>query len=134
MSFVSLADFAKRYGPIAALDEERIEVLLADACAQVTDVVGNDYSIDPVPAAMISPICNAVNRAYNNPAGLSMEVTGSHTWMTNQAGSGVFFTSAEWRTIRRAAAKLGMGSATLRNNLWPENGAVTDFFDPSKEL
>lgn len=131
MSFVTLTDFTTRYGntvPIA--DVVRVDALLSDACALVTDIIDNDY-IDllgvpePVPGAILAVVTTAVGRAYDNPMGLSMEVTGGHTWMQTQKGTGVYFTSAEIRIIRRAAGKLGAGTLTMVGLLSGDTGSVT---------
>ena len=118
MSYVTFAEFQVRYGrDIPAADEEQIGAFLEDACGMMGDVLGIEYDEDPsgnvAPAGVVSVICTAVRRAYENPDGLSMEVTGGHTWMTSPSGSGVYFTAAELRIARRAAKKLGMVSATL---------------------
>ena len=122
MSWVTFDDFQDRYGrPVPSTDEVQVGAFLEDACGMIEDIIGRSYdsdgSGDLPPAAIVSVICTAVRRAYENPDGLTMEVTGGHTWMTAPSGSGVYFTAGELRIVRRAARKLGMVSATLTSVL-----------------
>ena len=127
MSLPSLTDadaFAVRYGRSLSEDEtERIEALLGDASDMVRDIAGEDYvddagDLEEVPPAIISVVCEAVRRAFDNPAGLQGETTGNYTWRgPTPTGSGVHLTMGEKRIIRRAAGRLGVGVVTLEGYL-----------------
>jgi hypothetical protein len=116
--FVTLATFADRYETtIPAADETRVEALLGDACALVSDLVGIDYDTVAAPSSVVAVICAAVRRAYDNPGGLQGETIGDYTWRGGSAEAGVYLTNAERRVVRRAAGKLGIGSLTMTSYL-----------------
>lgn len=117
--FVSLATFEARYaGTIPAADESRLEALLSDASALVSELAGTDYETVAAPATIISIVCEMVRRVYDNPNGLQGETIGDYTWRGGAAtSSGLYLTAQESRTIRRAAGRLGVGSITLTSCL-----------------
>ena len=121
MSFVAYEDFQIRFeNTIPAADEERVAVLLEDACALAADVIGTDYVGDSgVPGAIIATICTAVRRAYENPDGFQGETIGDYSWRATPAagGVGVYFTPDEARVMRRAAGRSKVGSIELEGML-----------------
>lgn len=121
MSFVSFEDFQLRYeNTIPAADEERVAVLLEDACAIASDIIGSTYiegSGSEVPGAIIATVFTAVCRAYENPTGLQGETIGDYTWRGGGASAGVYFTDGEARIMRRAAGKKRIGTIELQGML-----------------
>ena len=120
MSFVTLTDFETRYGgSIPDADSARIQALLSDACDIAADIMATTYEDGAtVPGAVISVIVSAVRRAYDNPMGLTGETVGNYTWQGGRsAGAGIYFTTAEKQTLRRAVGKLGVGQASLEGYL-----------------
>ena len=127
MSFVNFEDFQVRYeNTVPAADEERVAVLLEDACAIAADIIGSTYadgSGSEVPGAIVVTVCAAVRRAFENPTGLQGETIGDYTWRVGYTGtrssasSGVYFTPAEARIMRRAAGRSAVGSVELRGML-----------------
>src|SRR5665647_574838 len=103
MTFVSFDEFQVRYeNTIPAADEERVGAFLDDACALAADITGETYedgSGSEVPGVIVSTVCMAVRRAYENPMGLSGETIGDYGWRGASAGndSGVYFTPNEAR-------------------------------------
>ena len=127
MSFVHFDDFQVRYeNTIPAADEERVAVLLEDACALVADIIGSTYADGSgveVPGAITATVCTAVRRAFDNPTGLQGETIGDYTWRVGYTGtsgsasSGVYFTDGEARIMRRAAGKSRVGTIELQGML-----------------
>jgi len=59
-----------------------------------------------------------VLRAYDNPSGLAGETIGDYSWRgASAAGSGLYFTPAEERIMRRAAGKLSVWTLELQGML-----------------
>lgn len=134
MSLVSIVDYGVRVGQdysesSPSTEEEQILALLDDASALVNLIAfgttAADYWDDydesgdnPLPDALVPVVCNMVRRALENPRGLVGEQIGSYQW---QAASGsataIYVTRDERRLIRRAAGKLGVGTATLEGYL-----------------
>lgn len=127
MSFVGFEDFQIRYeNTVAAADEERVAVLLEDACALAADIIGSTYADGSgieVPGAITATVCAAVRRAFENPTGLQGETIGDYTWRvgytgtTGSASSGLYFTTGEARVMRRAAGKSAVGTIQLQGML-----------------
>ena len=126
MAFVSLDEFTVRYeNTIPAADEERVGALLDDACALAADITGTTYAVgDAVPGVITATVCTAVLRAYDNPSGLAGETIGDYSWRGASVagagayfGSGLYFTPAEERIMRRAAGKLSVGTLELQGML-----------------
>ena len=127
MTFVSLDDFQTRYeNTIPTADEARVGALLDDACALAADITGTAYAAgNEIPGAITATICQAIRRAYENPMGLSGETIGDYGWRGASAGSdsGVYFTPAEARIMRRAAGKSSVGTLELHGMLPNTMGA-----------
>lgn len=124
MSFVTIEEFSVRYeNTVPAADVARVEALLADACDLAADIIGRTYpegSGSEVPSIIVSKVCEAVRRAYDNPSGLQGETIGDYSWRGGGGGStspGVYFTAAEERVMRRAAGRSAAGSIQLETNL-----------------
>jgi len=126
MTFVSFDEFQVRYeNTIPAADEERVGALLDDACALAADITGATYAVgDAVPGVITATVCTAVLRAYDNPSGLAGETIGDYSWRGASVagagayfGSGLYFTPAEERIMRRAAGKLSVGTLELQGML-----------------
>ena len=114
-AYATLADFEARYaGTLSGYDSDRVETLLADASALVDEVAG--AVITSPPATLVPLVCEVARRAFDNPAGFESETTGGYTWRVGASGSGVYLTSDERRTVRRAAGVLGVGSVTMSND------------------
>jgi len=121
MAFVTLHEFQVRYeNTVPPADEERVDAFLADACALAENIAGTAYgdgSGSEVPGAIMSTVCTAVRRAYDNPMGLGSETIGDYSWRVSSASAGVYFTPAESRVIRRAAGKTSVGTIELQGML-----------------
>jgi len=107
---------------VPAADEERVAALLEDACAMAADVIGRTYedgSGSEVPRGIVSTVCSAVRRAYDNPTGLQSETIGDYSWragytgISGTASAGLYFTKSEVRVMRRSAGKSAVGSIEL---------------------
>lgn len=123
MSFVTFEDFQLRYeNTVPAADEERVAVLLEDACDLAADIIGRTYadgSGSEAPSIIIAKVCEAVRRAFDNPSGLQGETIGDYTWRGASVGSasvGIYFTPAESRIMRRAAGRSGAGAIELEGD------------------
>jgi len=124
MSFVTLSDFVARYeNTVPVADEDRVAILIDDACAIAADIIGSTYTSGVVPNGIVTTVCTAVRRAYENPTGLAGETIGDYSWRTGYTGprssssSGVYFTDVEARVMRRAAGTLGLKTLTLETYL-----------------
>jgi hypothetical protein len=120
MSYVTLSDFNMRYeNSVPAADKARVETLLADACDMAADVTGVEYQSGvTVPGAVVAAVCNAVRRAYENPGGLQAETIGDYSWRAAEnPHSGLYFTAAEVRAMRRAAGSSAVTSVGLEGML-----------------
>lgn len=121
MSFVSLEDFALRYGSaIPSTDEARVVALLDDACSILQTEIGLSYEDDDtIPKAIVSVVVAATRRAYENPQGYSGETMGSYSWRGAQpASGGVYFTLAEKKICLRAAGQGAIQSVELTSDLY----------------
>ena len=138
MSLPSLAtpeQFEARYG--ASVDDGiRLQALLDDASALTREAAGADYidvaeALTAVPQIMIAVVCEAVRRAYDNPAGFEGETIGDYTWRGGRtSGSGVYLTNDERRRIRLAAGKSTAVSVAL-NSLYPATRSASSSTDES---
>ena len=126
-ALATLANFEIRYGRIMVGGEiTQVGALLIDASALVLDVadLDTDWTAATLPAVVLPVVCEVVRRGFDNPAGLQSESIGDYTWRlggnanaNTSVSSGLYLTNEEKRTIRRAAAKPGVGSLTLTNYL-----------------
>ena len=114
-------EFQTRYeNTIPAADVDRVTAFLVDAYALVEDVTGADYIASvtgDMPTGIVAVICAAARRAYDNPSNLQSETIGDYTWRGSGNPSGVCFTPAEIRTVRRAAGQLSVGTLELTTYL-----------------
>ena len=121
VAFVTLDEFATRYeNTIPAADVDRVTAFLVDAYALVEDVTGADYIASvtgDMPTVIVAIVCAAARRAYNNPSDLQSETIGDYSWRISASTSGVCFTPAEVRAVRRAARLSNVGSLTLSTYL-----------------
>lgn len=96
-------------GTLTGADLAAAELYIADATALVLDEVNGEteatWNVD-LPRTVELIIYKAARREWENPSGLSQEISGEHT-ITTQATSGVFLTPMERQKIRKAA---GMAS------------------------
>lgn len=104
----------------------RAEALLVDVSAEIYGLVGDDAFhdengdlLDPVPAAVVAVVCEAVIRRVENPRGLTGETIGDYNWQANSGrGSvGMYLLAAERRAVRRAAGKLSVAALQLQGDL-----------------
>jgi len=119
-ALTTIAQFEIRYGQnITGDDINRVSALIDDASAIVLDVADltTDWTAATLPAVVLPVLCEVVRRAFDNPSGLSGETIGDYTWRGGAASSGVYLTTEEKRTVRRAASKLGVVSLDLSNDL-----------------
>lgn len=124
-SFVSFADFQLRYeNTVPAADEERVAVFLEDACALAEEIADTSYEgVSGVPTTIVSVVCKAVRRAYENPDGLQGETIGDYSWrmgytgMANSENAGLYYTRSEERILKRAAARATVGTLELEGML-----------------
>jgi hypothetical protein len=125
MSFVTYEDFQLRYeNSVPASDQERVAVFLEDACALVEEIADVSYEgASGIPTTIVSVVCRAVRRAYENPDGLQGETIGDYSWRmgytgtANSENSGVYFTRSEERIIKRASARASVGSLEVEGML-----------------
>lgn len=120
MSYVTTNDFAARYeNTVAVGDTQRLRVLIDDACDIAADITGTTYADgETVPGAIVATICSAVRRAYENPTGLQSETIGDYSYRAFEGGgSGVYFTAAEEKALRRAVGVSSAGSVELEGML-----------------
>lgn len=113
-------------GDLTGPDAAAAAQYLADATALVLDEVPAAtqsiwYTACPDVVALI--IVKAARREFENPSGLSQEISGEHT-ITTSATTGVFLTPLEIAKVRRAAglSRSGqIGTAVLcRVREWDE--------------
>lgn len=97
--------------------------LLDDVSAYARDLTGVDW-LDPDNPTELDPdrspslvgiVCSAVRRSMENPDGLKSESidTAGYTASYGDADTGLYFTKAERRALRRAAGLSGISSITL---------------------
>lgn len=134
MSFVTYEEFEVRYGgTVPAGDKDRIEALLADACALIEDLTDDTYEASGVPQTLVAIAVTAARRAYDNPSGLTSETIGSYSW-SGGGGAGVYLTLAEQKMILKAVGRSRMVSATLQgvlpSTLTDEQYLTTNQGDP----
>lgn len=104
-------------GSLTDVDKDAAELYIADATALVMDEVNGEteatWNVD-IPRVVELIIYKAARREWENPSGLSQEISGEHT-ITTQATSGVFLTPMERQKIRKAAglALTSVGTITL---------------------
>lgn len=114
-TFVTLEDFQTRYGStIPETDVNRVNALLDDVCAMITDLVGETYAQGEAPQAMIGVACTAARRAYENPQGLTGETIGSYSW---QGKGSLYLTFEEQRVVLRSAGRGNVSSALMQTDL-----------------
>ena len=92
-------------GTLTGADLEAAEVYIGDATALVLDEVPADIETkwtSDLPRTIELIIYKAARREWENPSGLSQEISGEHT-ITTSATSGVFLTVNEVAKVRRAA-------------------------------
>lgn len=99
-------------GTLTGADLDAAETYIADASALVLDEVPSatetEWSVS-LPRTVELIIYKAARREWENPSGLSQEISGEHT-ITTSATSGVFLTPLEIAKIRKAA---GLQSSSL---------------------
>jgi hypothetical protein len=94
--------------PVDSLDgaeRDAAEVYIGDATALVLDEVPSAVETtwtSDLPRTIELIIYKAARREWENPSGLSQEISGEHT-ITTSATSGVFLTPNEVAKVRRAA-------------------------------
>jgi hypothetical protein len=98
-------------------DKDAAETYIEDATALVLDEVPAataDLWQVSVPRTVELVIYKAARREWENPSGLSQEISGEHT-ITTSATSGVFLTPLELQKVRNAAgiARGAVGSASI---------------------
>lgn len=121
-ALATYTDCQTRWGvTLTAGEITQVGALLLDASAVILNAAGLviAWTSATLPAAVLPVICAVVRRAFDNPGGLQSETIGDYTWRGNKVGetSSIYLTADEKRTIRRAAAKLGVATVTLTNYL-----------------
>jgi hypothetical protein len=104
---------------LTAGERTQVNTLLDDASALILDAaeLTTVWTAATLPATVLPVVCEVVRRGFDNPAGLQGETIGAYSWRVGAAQAGLYLTSDERRTIRRAAAKLGFANVTLTNDL-----------------
>lgn len=114
-------DCQTRWGrTLTAGEITQVNALLTDASAIILDIAAldTDWTSATLPATVLPVICEVVRRGFDNPAGLQGETIGDYTWRGRTGdASGLYLTSDEKRTVRRAAEKLPLGVQTLSSDL-----------------
>lgn len=103
-------------GSLSGPDLSAATTYIEDATALVLDEVPEDkqeaWALS-VPRTVELIIYKAARREWENPSGLSQEISGEHT-ITTSATSGVFLTPLERQKVRKAAGmSAGVGSAPI---------------------
>lgn len=104
-------------GSLEETDRDAAETYIGDATALVLDevpsAVETSWTAD-LPRTIELIIYKAARREWENPSGLSQEISGEHT-ITTSATSGVFLTANEVSKIHRAAGlpSSAIGTMTL---------------------
>lgn len=92
-------------GTLEETDRAAAETYIGDATALVLDEIPAEVEITwtaDLPRTIELIIYKAARREWENPSGLSQEISGEHT-ITTSATSGVFLTPNEIAKVRRAA-------------------------------
>lgn len=118
--YVTSTQFFERVGRVdpSATEITQVNALLTDASALVDlaalPVVINpaDVTEDGTLASLIPIIVNMARRSWDNPRGLTQEQIGDYMW---QAMGDVTSTKKEYRLIRRAVGRLGVGGIDQTN-------------------
>lgn len=104
-------------GSLSGPDFTAAETYIEDATSLVLDEIpqatADQWEIN-VPRTVELIIYKAARREWENPSGLSQEISGEHT-ITTSATSGVFLTPLEISKVRRAAnlPSSAVGSAPI---------------------
>lgn len=122
-------------GTLADADLAAATQYIADATAfalaEVPTITALEWQ-DACPDVVVTIIYKAARREWENPSGLSQEISGEHT-ITTAATSGVFLTAAEVAQIRRAAGltKSFLGSVRVPHiDAWAEQTQeIQDAYD-----
>lgn len=117
-------------GSLAGADLAAALEYIEDATALVLDEVSPTTAAaweTDLPRTVQLVIYKAARREWENPSGLSQEISGEHT-ITTSATSGVFLTPLEIQKVRKAAGlslrssvgsvALGAPDTPLRRNWW----------------
>lgn len=101
------------------VDQAEAEAVIDDVSALVADIAKPVVlTAATLPPAIVPVIVAMVRRGVSNPRGLSSEQMGDYGWQAGgQTSTGVYATRHEERIIRRAAGRLGAGSASLDSDL-----------------
>lgn len=103
-------------GSLTGPDKDAAELYIEDATALVLDEVSDELAAQweiSLPRVVELIIYKAARREWENPSGLSQEISGEHT-ITTSATSGVFLTPLEVQKVRRAAGlSKSVGSAPI---------------------
>lgn len=103
-------------GSLSGADLAAAEVYIGDATALVLDEVPSDtetaWTAD-LPRTVELIIYKAARREWENPSGLSQEISGEHT-ITTSATSGVFLTQNEIAKVRNAAGVSSSAVGSVR--------------------
>lgn len=106
-------------GGIPDDDQVRAQAVLDDVSAYVLDLVGDETSQvwedDGAPAAVVAVVCAASARSMVNPYQHASVTEGSFTWRADNT-SGVWLTSDEKATVRRAAGIPGWASVEIEHH------------------
>ena len=122
---VNTDDFATFAG-IPSIDEDRAQMLLDAAVVQAMSIITVGTVPDSgatevnLPTGAEYTIYAAVSRLYQNPTGVSQEVTGPYTF-SRAIGSGALFSKAEVAALRRLAGRSGAFSIDLLPAGYPES-------------
>jgi len=107
------------------VDPQHADALLQDASALARQIADDDLE-DP-PAAVKPAVASMVHRALVNPLGHESEQVGNYRY-SGAKTEGIFATSDEAKTIRRAVGKAGVGTVQMEGYLLPETGRFKDEF------
>lgn len=135
--YVTASQFAARVGrELSATEITQVNSLLQDA-SDLVDLAAKPVVIDPSDVAngeslgsLIPIIVSMVRRTWDNPNGHTQEQIGDYMW---QALGDITATKREYRLIRRAVGRLGVGTVELEGYL-PYNpnvrGSLNDSLVP----
>ncbi len=103
-------------GSLTGPDLSAAQTYIEDATALVLDEIPDDKAdawTANLPRVVELIIYKAARREWENPSGLSQEISGEHT-ITTSATSGVFLTPLEKQKVRKSAGmQAGVASAPI---------------------
>ncbi|HET7664600.1 MAG TPA: hypothetical protein VFK56_00645 [Mycobacterium sp.] len=131
MALISIDQLNDRLGRTLTGDEEtQASAFIDDASALVLQIADltTDWTDVTLPAAVVPVVTSMVRRAIDNPDGLIAEQIGEYRWQADSGQGTIYATRGEVRIIRKAASRLGAGTAQLEG-YFPDRSTGSAFED-----